>query len=357
MRTFSLAVACACLALSCGSGGAAELENENAPCRARPAGLDGQPISWHQGSASDAAELDRWCRAVGPPILMASPAVAPQLSPPSLDELAVVTWNAHLAEGRLEELVRSLRSGALTSGRAVNHFVLLIQETYRRGADVPAFPDHARTAFGILPRDPYGPDARATARSLGLSLWYVPSMRNGREMSEDRGSAIFSTEPLLDLRALELPLARQRRVTVGASIKVRTKSGVEQLLLLSAHLDPVSSPRSLWIFQNPRDGQVRSILELLATPPFTQPAGTVGVVLGGDFNTVRGGDGESAYDQARQWSTSLASEDRRRTHLMGRLDYLFFRLAGGWQARARRLDERFGSDHYPVLGQFVRSPP
>lgn len=169
MRTFSLALACACLALSCGSRAASELENENAPCLARPALLDGQPVSWHQGSASDAAELDRWCRAVGPPILVASPAVPRPISPPSLDELAVVTWNAHLAEGRLEELVRSLRSGALTSGRAVSHFVMLIQETYRRGADVPAFPDNTRTAFGVLPRDPRTP-TRAW-RANGRPAW------------------------------------------------------------------------------------------------------------------------------------------------------------------------------------------
>ena len=77
----------------------------------------------------------------------------------------------------------------------------------------------------------------------------------------------------------------------------------------------MSSPRSLWIFHNPRDGQVRSILELLASPPFTPPAATAGTV-------------------------------------MGRLDYLFFRLADGWRADARRLDERFGSDHYAVLGRF-----
>ncbi len=357
MRILSLALGCACLALACGSRTASELENESAPCLARPASLDGQPVAWHQGNANDAAELDRWCRAVGLPILVASPAVPRPTSPPPLDELVIVTWNAHLAEGRLEELVRALRSGALTSGRAVTHFVLLIQEAYRRGAGVPAFPDNARTAFGIVPRDPHGSDAHATAQSLGLSMWYVPSMRNGSEMSEDRGSAIFSTEPLLDLRALELPFARQRRVTVGAAIDVRTKRGVERLLLLSAHLEPVSSPKTLWIFQNPRTGQVRAILGLLATPPFNAPAGTAGVVLGGDFNTVRGGDGESAYDLARQWSTSLGSEDRRRTHLMGRLDYLFFRLTNGWQAGARRLDERFGSDHYPVLGQFVASPP
>lgn len=318
---------------------------------ARPAALDRLAVAWHQGSASDASELDRWCRAVGPPILSAAPAPR-TTAPPLLEELVVVAWNAHLAEGRLAELVGALRSGAFTAGRSVRHFVVLIQEAYRRGADVPAFPAEARTAFGIAPRDPHAPDARATAAALGLSMWYVPSVRNGREMHEDRGSAIFSTEPLLDPRALELPLARQRRVTVGAAIEVRTARGVEKLFLLSAHLEPVSSPRSLWIFLNPRGGQVRSILGLLGSPPFTVPAGTAGTVLGGDFNTVRGGDGESTYDLARQWSTSLSSEDRRRTHLMGRLDYLFFRLANGWQASARRLDQRFGSDHYPVLGRF-----
>jgi len=245
--------------------------------------------------------------------------------------------------------------GALTKGMPVNHFVVLIQEAYRRGADVPDFPDDARTAFGIVPNDPYGPDARADAKSLGLSAWYVPSMRNGREMREDRGSAIVSTEPLLDPRALELPLARQRRVTVGAAVNVRTGNGIEKLVLLSVHLEPVSSPRSLWIFHNPREGQVRSILSLLAMPAFAAHGAPAGVVIGGDLNTVRSGDGERAYDLVRGWSTSLASEDRRRTHLMGRLDYLFFRLANGWTAHTRRLDERFGSDHYPVIGRFTAS--
>ena len=51
---------------------------------------------------------------------------------------------------------------------------------------------------------------------------------------------------------------------------------------------------------------------------------------------------------------SLAREDARNTHMMGRLDYLFFRLADGWTASTQRLDERFGSDHYPVIGTFSR---
>ena len=354
MRVPSLALACACVALSC-SRPVAVTGNANAPCLARPSSLEGQAVAWHQGRPSDAGELERWCRAVGPPILKTRPDASLPSTPPSIEELVVVTWNAHLAEGRLPDLVRSLRSGKLTAGRAVNHFVILIQEAYRRGADVPEFPDDARTAFGIVPREPDGADALRTAEALGLAMWYVPSMRNGREMREDRGSAIVATEPLLDPRALELPLARQRRVVVGAAIEVRTRRGTERLVLLSAHLEPVSSPRSLWIFSNPRPGQVSSVLELLAMPPFAAASAGAGVVVGGDFNTVRGGDGESAYTLVRKWSTSLRSEDRRRTHFMGRLDYLFFRLADGWTAQTQRLDERFGSDHYPVIGRFVAS--
>lgn len=276
-------------------------------------------------------------------------------APPALEDLVVVTWNAHLVEGRLPELVRALRSGALTGGAPVDHFVLLIQEAYRRGADVPPFPEDGRAAFGIVPRDPHGPDAIAEAVSLGLAVWYVPSMRNGPEMPEDRGSAVVSTEPLSAPQALELPLARQRRVVAGATVAVRTRRGHERLQLWSAHLEPVSSPRTLWLFHNPRPAQVRAILSVLATQAVAGAAPSAGVVLGGDFNTIRNGDDEGAYALAREWSTSLAAEDGRRTHLMGRLDYLFFRLAGSWQAQARRADDRYGSDHYPVAGQFLPS--
>ena len=78
------------------------------------------------------------------------------------------------------------------------------------------------------------------------------------------------------------------------------------------------------------------------------------MVLGGDFNTVLRGDKEDGYRHARAWSRSLRGEDRRRTHKMGRLDYLFFRLNDGWSASTQRLDRRFGSDHYPVIGTFAR---
>ena len=70
-----------------------------------------------------------------------------------------------------------------------------------------------------------------------------------------------------------------------------TPAGVRRLELVNAHLEPLSSPRTLWIFKNPRGRQVRAILDLLDTPRFTSDT-LAGVVLGGDFNTVIGGDDE-----------------------------------------------------------------
>jgi endonuclease/exonuclease/phosphatase family metal-dependent hydrolase len=308
-------------------------------------------IQW-EVTDEDARQLARWCRAVGSPLFV--PVPHSTVEPALLDELVIVSWNAHLAEGELPRLIDSLKSGALTGGKPVEHFVLLVQELYRRGDAVPEFDARDRSAHAIRPRDPDVADIEDHAASLGLSIFYAPSMRNGPELREDRGNAIISTEPLLDPIALELPLARQRRVTLGAAINVRTPDGVRRLELLDAHLEPLSSPQTLWVFKNPRRQQVRAILHLLDRPRYADRSQTLGVVLGGDFNTVRSGANESAIQLARRWSTALASEDPRDTHMMGRLDYLFFKLPEGWRASTRRLDERFGSDHYPVIGILSR---
>ena len=277
---------------------------------ARPASDDGIGIStscaardtqssidWHISDETDVGELSRWCRAVGAPVFVADPA-ATHPTPPSLDELVVLSWNAHLAEGELYSLIAKLRSGELTGGRPVAHFVLLVQELYRNSDEVPAFDVRDRSAFAIKPSNPDTLDVDDHAAALGLSVLYVPSMRNGPELREDRGNAIISTEPLLDPFALELPLARQRRVALGAAIVVQTAEGPQQLQVVDAHLEPLSSPKTLWVFKNPRAKQVQAILKLLASPRFTDPA-IAGIVLGGDFNTVRSGAREPAYRLAR----------------------------------------------------------
>jgi hypothetical protein len=351
VRFLRLFVAIAAVAGGAASAVALERPVALTPTRATEcASRDTAPrVSWHAAEPTDAVELARWCRAVGAPLFVN----APLGTPPSLDEFVTVSWNAHLAEGHLADLIGDLRAGRLTNGRPVQHFALLVQELYRRGDGVPAFDDRDRSAFAIVPRDPAAADVEDHAQSLGLSFLYVPSMRNGAELREDRGNAIISTEPLLDPMAIELPLARQRRVALTAGVMVSTPAGVRRLELVNANLEPLSSPRTLWIFKNPRGRQVRAILDLLDTPRFTSDT-VAGVVLGGDFNTVFGGDHEEGYRHARTWSRSLRGEDQRRTHMMGRLDYLFFRLPDGWHGSTTRLDDRFGSDHHPILGTFAR---
>jgi endonuclease/exonuclease/phosphatase family metal-dependent hydrolase len=345
LATITAVSACA------GSGVVIEQPNASAASAATCPARDGaSQLQWHMVEPSDAPEMARWCRAVGAPLIVVNAAAA---APPALDEFVTLSWNAHLAEGQLPALIEELKAGTFTDGRPVRHFALLIQELYRRGDQVPAFDPRDRSAFAINPRDPAAADVEDYAAALGLSLLYVPSMRNGAELREDRGNAILSTEPLHDALAIELPLARQRRVAVGAGVDVMTADGVQRLELLNAHLEPLSAPSTLWVFKNPRGRQVRGILDHLDAPRY-QRQGVAGVVLGGDFNTVLGGDREDGYRHARAWSTSLREEDRRRTHVMGRLDYLFFRLDDGWSASTRRLDRKFGSDHHPILGRVTR---
>lgn len=309
-------------------------------------------VDFHISVEADARELARWCRAVGAPVVVETARAA--AVPPTLDQLAVVSWNAHLAEGELDALIAKLKAGELTGGAPVEHFVLLVQELYRRGDAVPDFDIADRSAHAIRPRDPEVADINGHAAALGLSIFYAPSMRNGPELREDRGNAIISTEPLLDPIALELPLARQRRVTLGAAINVATSRGVRRLELIDAHLEPLSSPKTLWVFKNPREEQARAILDLLDEPRYTDPSQVAGIVVGGDFNTVRSGANETAIHLLKAWSTGLAQEDPRDTHMMGRLDYLFVRLPPEWSASTERIDDRFGSDHHPVLGTFSR---
>jgi hypothetical protein len=353
-----LATACACVvALEIASAAAHTVDQAAAlasTCAARTMYAGAVPITWHVGPDTDRLRLDSWCRAVGPPLAVARPAQTAVTVPPTLEDLVVLTWNAHLAEGQLVDLINSLRSGHLTGGEPVRHFVLLLQELYRRGADVPTFAPDTRSAYAIKPRDPNAPDVRQYSEALGLSLLYVPSMRNGPAVLEDRGNAIVSTEPLEDAFALELPFERQRRVAVGAAIQVRTPQGPLRLHLFDVHLEPLSSPSSLWVFRNPRKRQVNAILDLLRSPRFDDDERSIGVVLGGDFNTIQGGIEEDAYIQARAWSRSLVREDGRSTHRMGRIDYLFFRVDSDWTASTTRVDDKFGSDHHPVLGRFAR---
>lgn len=321
------------------------------PCHARLAASGSPRIRWVLGPAGDRASLDSWCYGVGP--ALAVNAGGHDAAPP-LDEVVVVTWNAHVGQGDVAGLVAAIREGRLSDGRPARHFVLLVQEALRSSSEVPVLAAEAASADAIGDGGAQG--IAAAAAALDLSFLYIPSMRNGRDRSADRGNAILSTLPLHDPVAIELPFTRQRRVAIGATVGVQYEGHPAHLLLMNVHLDPLGPARALWIFGNPRQRQMATVLDqidLRLQAPDAPPI--IATVLGGDLNVLSGGVQEAVYADARRWATSVAEEDPRSTHLMGRLDYLFFRFPQSWRGSTRRGESRFGSDHYPVAATFFRT--
>lgn len=316
-----------------------------ADCRApvAPGGaLPAQHIAWTRPSA-ERDRLDEWCEATGPPLVLPEPAVA---VPPS-DDLVVISWNLDAGQADVAELVKRLRAGAFTGGTPARHFVLLLQEAYRRSGSGSVAASAGSRAVPESPRN----DIVHVARSLGLSLYYVPSMRSSTAAhpAADRGNAILATGPLSDLTAIELPFERQRRVAVSAVVSGHGLDGrTWRLRVASVHLDNLASVRRLWI--GATGARVRQARGLLAALRLERP-----LILGGDLNTWFGFS-DPVYRLVAE-AVPDASADRRPTFgPLFRLDHLFTRLPRGWTALAARLDDRLGSDHYPLLAR-VRMPP
>ena len=130
----------------------------------------------------------------------------------------VVTWNAHMADGRLGDSVRALRAGALTGGKPVDRSCAARAGDVSRGDAVPAFPPGGRSAFGIRSRDPQAPDVADHLRPGACdSVCAVDEERRG----DARGSRQrdLSTEPLSDTFAVELPSPASGEA-IGAAIEV-----------------------------------------------------------------------------------------------------------------------------------------
>jgi hypothetical protein len=137
-------------------------------CREAAPGDAEAKVRWvRAGALEDTASLDRWCAAVGGPLLMGS-----ETSPTSasvVDGLAVVVWNVHVGNAALERLVAELRAGKLSDGRPAEHFVLLLQEAVRVGSAIPdAFPPGALSARAVAaPVDPSRSIDALAARATG----------------------------------------------------------------------------------------------------------------------------------------------------------------------------------------------
>jgi endonuclease/exonuclease/phosphatase family metal-dependent hydrolase len=363
LRRGRLAVAAGCLlaSWSCAAGTSVRpLQTVALPsCRAATLPAGEALIEWEDDRVApdDRQALDRWCRGVGPAVYLPaarsnsigtiggiSLRAEPKFPRSSRSHftIAVVSWNVNVGAGDLAALVEDLRSGWLTGGRPVVHFVLLLQEALRGGSAVPPAGEGQAGARRLV-RGASPTDIVSFARSAGLSLYYVPSMRNGFDAAqgEDRGNAIVSTLPLTGLRALELPFERQRRVALLATL-----GGADspfELTVACAHLDPFVSARRLWVF-GAVAARARQARALAAVLPGDAP-----LVVGGDFNTWAGVDEPAVREILRV--APDASPSTRPTFGNNRvLDFLFFRTPAGWHARYGRADRGYGSDHFPIVG-------
>lgn len=297
-------------------------------------------VSWFSPALRDEQlVLDRWASAVGPPVVQTA---GHSSSPGKTERLALVSWNTAIGSGDLETLVADVRRrhGEIP-------LVLLLQEVYRSGPEVPSrLQEHLRFAGrlgnGVRPER----EIQAAARRLGLNLYYVASMRNGAPglSTEDRGNAILSTFPLTRLQAIELPFERQRRVAVAADVSGLGPAGEPwNLRVVSVHLDNMVGLRRGWFAagEYARARQSRALVEHLGAES--------SVVLGGDFNTWFGFS-EIACRELAQALPDARTDDRRPTFLgLLRLDHLFMRLPDGWTGEYHRAAHRYGSDHHPLI--------
>jgi endonuclease/exonuclease/phosphatase family metal-dependent hydrolase len=346
--------AAALLYAGCAAGPAPQFADAHAPLGACAAAardaagsVTAQRVRWQIHSApADRHELDEWCRGVGAPVFSTTAS-----GPAFIDSLPMVTWNIHVGGADVDEFVAALRSGRLT-GTPTPHFVLLLQEARRNGRGVPAVLGSDARGTRRLGRRDAGPesDIVATARRLDLSLFYVPSMRNGGSghPPEDRGNAILSTLPLTEPTAIELPLLAQRRVAVAATISLRDAAGHARALRVSSvHLDlGARSSRFTSIFGAGRAVQAGALADALD--------GYGNIVVGGDLNTwslnrlERGltlmQDGFPDFRGTQDEPTFYTAGVLPRT-----LDHLFLRAADVSGTDSKRIADRFGSDHFPVI--------
>jgi len=316
-------------------------------------------------------ELDRWCLAVGPPVVYRPERgveLEEGLARPDLPiEVALVAWNTNVGRGDLLGLIEDLRSGRLTGIPAV-HFVLLLQEAFRAGGSVPARADDASRSAERIGSDgdrSGSSDIQRFAREQGLHLFYAPTMRNGPHgPPEDRGNAILSTLPLSDFQVVEFPVRKQRRIATAATIEIpgAVRAGTHtvedepfgsgttwKLRVVNVHLDHISSWRR---FHRSLGADREDDAELLVSTF----GGESQIVVGGDFNSWFGGNGEPAIRLMREHFPDPLDRPTEATletpffPFSRLLDHLFFRLPAGWDGDYMVAPSLYGSDHRPLVG-------
>ena len=338
---FACAVALCCLC-GCAPGRRVALTTMRTPPCA-----SGRSLTWVGPGTTDGADdrtrLSAWCESVGPPVVTETASAASPVDV-SRDGLILATWNIHEGGGDLERLVEYLRRHR-NDAHANPAVVILLQEVARADERVPdEFPSTVRVPGRIRPERAPSFDIAAVANTLGMSLAYVPSMRNGRSVEsgrrEDRGSAILSTLPLADIVGIELPWVSQRRVAVMAKVVARRNGAPWSLRVISVHLDN----------RPDRSIQAAALARFAKNlPPDDGP-----LVIGGDLNTWFGPVEPAVrqLDAAVPRITRCGDEATVRLGL--RLDHLFTTLAPDALSRCEVVHDFFGSDHRPTALHLFR---
>jgi hypothetical protein len=312
----------------------------------------------------DRARLDAWCAGVGPAIVETATALQenttaqPDATTPlpeattgasavTLNDVTFVSWNVHVGNGDLAAFIADLRAGVLTDGKPVRHFVLMLQEAVR-ARDVPPYAAGASGARRITARTSHPLDIFDISRDLGLSLIYVPSMRNGesaQESSADRGNAIVSTLRLSDPIAVELPGERQRRVAIFAKLWLPNQDA-SSCSVGVVHLDALGTSKRLWLFGTTflRELQVKAL-----APVFPE----TDLVVGADLNTWHGKREPASRFLEKLFGTPVSMH--RDGAGIRVLDYLFFRLGPNLTAHGMVAANDYGSDHHALVAQVVSS--
>jgi endonuclease/exonuclease/phosphatase family metal-dependent hydrolase len=319
-------------------------------CRSRGEAPESTTVNWISPADPTAREkVEEWCRSVGRVVVSATPS-----DTPSHDSsvLTVATWNMNVGAGDLVSFVERLRRGEFTAPLAVGDYAILLQETYRVGPEVPRLDTVTFRSPKRLGSADSATDIRHLAALLKLHLVYAPAMRNGNEEegASDRGNAILSTLPLDEVTVIELPFERQRRVAIAATAHgtgSRNGSSSRRVRLVSTHFETRAGlTRGGPIAARLR--QARALVEALA-------GDTAPLVIGGDFNTSYGTDEPAVHElQAAFPATSPTTWVTWRGPLgiSARLDHMFARVSDQ-DLVVRRVPERFGSDHHPLVTVIV----
>jgi len=324
-------------------------------------------ISWYgPASISDRRSNEDRLRTVGPPVTARVPAAAFAALRPG-DSLAVFSWNMAVGGGDVLSFLREevgivCRGPASCSGSRYSHVVVLLQEAFRRSADLPPMIDPALAARKSE-HDPHpegDPDVVETAARCGLALVYVPSGRNGAdapgEIRHDKGNAILATLPLSDIVAVEHPFETERKVSLAATIPV---PGGTPLRVVTAHVEVTSTFHRVILTGNQtRVRQVAGLIDVLDRIGGAEGR-RIATLVGGDFNTSSGW--ESALRMLRRTFPESPPWDGQSTRGPFPTDHIFFKAApdadvtGELSPRLipgsyRRIEHRYSSDHH---GRFV----